>query len=153
MHPQSHPGLYAIIEEIASCALPLWNKTLGSTLDCPRRIDYSEVEYHAIPEEEKPKKAPGESEDDFWPRKRDGTRALREKYIVLPEPAYDVCGLDPMEQDLQTQFGKEGLQVIVKLANIHLTPESPEYEGGSWHVEGQLVCSEVFVVRVPNNKS
>ncbi|ETW81407.1 hypothetical protein HETIRDRAFT_51381, partial [Heterobasidion irregulare TC 32-1] len=30
------------------------------------------------------------------------------------------------------------LQVIVKLANIHLTPEKPEYGGGSWHVEGML---------------
>ncbi|KAH6893499.1 hypothetical protein B0T10DRAFT_400799 [Thelonectria olida] len=30
------------------------------------------------------------------------------------------------------------IQVIVKLANIHLTPESPSYDGGSWHIEGQL---------------
>ncbi|PHH89909.1 hypothetical protein CDD83_4999 [Cordyceps sp. RAO-2017] len=30
------------------------------------------------------------------------------------------------------------VQVIVKLANIQLTPEKPSYEGGSWHVEGQL---------------
>jgi hypothetical protein len=28
------------------------------------------------------------------------------------------------------------LQVIVKLANIHLTPENPSYDGGSWHIEG-----------------
>ncbi|CDO72662.1 hypothetical protein BN946_scf184985.g81 [Trametes cinnabarina] len=28
------------------------------------------------------------------------------------------------------------LQVIVKLANIVLTPEKPRYPGGSWHVEG-----------------
>lgn len=31
------------------------------------------------------------------------------------------------------------LQVIVKLANIHLTPEKPEYAGGSWHVEGGCI--------------
>jgi hypothetical protein len=30
------------------------------------------------------------------------------------------------------------LQVIVKLANIILTPENPKYEGGAWHVEGML---------------
>jgi hypothetical protein len=30
------------------------------------------------------------------------------------------------------------LQIIVKLANIDLTPEKPDYEGGNWHVEGQL---------------
>ncbi|KAH9914456.1 uncharacterized protein B0H18DRAFT_125990 [Fomitopsis serialis] len=28
------------------------------------------------------------------------------------------------------------LQVIVKLANIVLTPEKPQYGGGTWHVEG-----------------
>lgn len=32
----------------------------------------------------------------------------------------------------------ERLQVIVKLANIHLTPDNPSYSGGTWHVEGQL---------------
>ncbi|KAL2884088.1 hypothetical protein SGCOL_000025 [Colletotrichum sp. CLE4] len=34
--------------------------------------------------------------------------------------------------------GKDRCQVIVKLANIHLTPENPTYEGGSWHTEGLL---------------
>lgn len=37
--------------------------------------------------------------------------------------------------DLQKDF-PDGLQVIFKLANIHLTPEKPEYPGGAWHVEG-----------------
>lgn len=30
------------------------------------------------------------------------------------------------------------IQVIAKLANIQLTPENPSYDGGSWHIEGQL---------------
>uniref|UniRef100_A0A8H7KEU2 Uncharacterized protein n=1 Tax=Bionectria ochroleuca TaxID=29856 RepID=A0A8H7KEU2_BIOOC len=30
------------------------------------------------------------------------------------------------------------IQVIVKLANIHLNPDNPKYEGGTWHIEGQL---------------
>eukprot|EP00040_Diaphanoeca_grandis_P027958 m.160306 g.160306 ORF g.160306 m.160306 type:complete len:661 (+) comp31180_c2_seq2:8-1990(+) len=30
------------------------------------------------------------------------------------------------------------IQVIIKMANIHLTPEKPTYNGGSWHVEGEL---------------
>ena len=41
-----------------------------------------------------------------------------------------------MGLDLRKEYGK--LQIIVKLANIHLTPEKPRYEGGSWHVEGQM---------------
>jgi hypothetical protein len=42
--------------------------------------------------------------------------------------------------DILAHYGEKGIQVIVKLANIHLTPEKPKYEGGTWHVEGQLVC-------------
>ena len=38
--------------------------------------------------------------------------------------------------DPRKEYGR--LHIIVKLASIHLTPEKPEYEGGSWHVEGQL---------------
>lgn len=30
------------------------------------------------------------------------------------------------------------IQVMIKMANTHLTPEKPKYEGCSWHVEGQL---------------
>ncbi|KAK3292032.1 uncharacterized protein B0H64DRAFT_377587 [Chaetomium fimeti] len=40
-----------------------------------------------------------------------------------------------------------GLQVIFKLANIHLTPEDPSYEGGSWHVEGtlnEMICASAI---------
>ena len=37
--------------------------------------------------------------------------------------------------ELQSLFKDSGLQVIVKLANIHLTPDKPNYDGGSWHIE------------------
>ncbi|KAF7354716.1 hypothetical protein MSAN_01385500 [Mycena sanguinolenta] len=30
------------------------------------------------------------------------------------------------------------IRCIIKLANIHLTPENPAYKGGSWHVEAML---------------
>lgn len=37
---------------------------------------------------------------------------------------------------LERDFRQDGLQVIVKLSSIELTPEKPKYEGGSWHIEG-----------------
>lgn len=39
---------------------------------------------------------------------------------------------------IQDDFRDEGLQVIIKLSSIELTPEKPEYEGGNWHIEGML---------------
>jgi hypothetical protein len=37
--------------------------------------------------------------------------------------------------NLETEFRDQGLQVIVKLASVELTPEKPEYDGGSWNLE------------------
>lgn len=39
---------------------------------------------------------------------------------------------------LREKFQKLGLQVIVKMASIELTPEKPEFPAGGWHIEGQM---------------
>lgn len=52
-------------------------------------------------------------------------------------PAYD-GGLDDVKKTVSLR-GRT-LQLIVKLANIILTPEKPEYPGGKWHVEGAQRC-------------
>jgi hypothetical protein len=39
---------------------------------------------------------------------------------------------------LREQFKDTGLQIIVKMASIELTPEKPEFAPGGWHVEGQM---------------
>ena len=35
-------------------------------------------------------------------------------------------------------FKNRGIQVIIKMASIELTPDKPEFPEGSWHVEGQM---------------
>ena len=47
-------------------------------------------------------------------------------------------------------------QVIFKLANIHLTPEKPTYDGGAWHVEGTLnerICASAIYYYEQDNIS
>jgi hypothetical protein len=68
---------------------------------------------------------------------------MKNRVLVQREPSYtpqaamrDRTGAQPI--DLKKDFREQGLQVIFKLANIHLTPEQSRYEGGSWHVEGSL---------------
>jgi hypothetical protein len=39
---------------------------------------------------------------------------------------------------LEKEYRLEGLQIIVKLSSIELTPDKPSYAGGSWHLEGML---------------
>lgn len=73
---------------------------------------------------------------------RDKEYEQEHRILIKPEPP-EYEG-HPYKDDILMNFfafpkGREKkLQVIVKLANIHLTPEKPEYEGGSRHIEGQL---------------
>lgn len=61
--------------------------------------------------------------------------------VVQPDPRTFRPPIDdgPDAVDIREEYGHRGIRVIVKLANIYLTPENPEYEGGTCHVEGQLV--------------
>ncbi|KZP11236.1 hypothetical protein FIBSPDRAFT_1050866 [Athelia psychrophila] len=143
LHPRSNQDLYEVVEKIIAKAIPLWNRTLSylNNQTNPIRIPFDgptySPHYDNVPEDEKPQQEDGEDEDDYWQRLKDWRLTL----LVYPEPEDFV---DPGEteeanlSDLRDEFAKTGLQVIVKLANIHLTPEKPEYAGGTWHVEGQL---------------
>ncbi|KAF8642083.1 hypothetical protein AX16_009699 [Volvariella volvacea WC 439] len=118
LHPAKHPELYRVIEDVIGRAIPLWNATLTTLRHTPYgisvpRIKYSRVSY----------------------RKSGGRRRL-----VLPDAhVFQTPDLSNSKVfNLVEEFKEKGLQVIVKLANIYLTPENPEYEGGTWHVEGQM---------------
>jgi hypothetical protein len=56
--------------------------------------------------------------------------------------------------NLASEYRSKGLQVIVKLSSIELTPDNPEYEGGSWHIEGMLnehiVATSIYYYDVQN---
>ncbi|TFK31619.1 hypothetical protein BDQ12DRAFT_693870 [Crucibulum laeve] len=164
LHPRHHKHLYYIIEKIIARAIPLWNLTLN-TLKAPQtvmqRICYEEVEYDPDPEaadeSEGPQQEDGEDDDTFYERRREWISDTRR--VVQPEPeglykppfamsASQCYGMDELTPkysiDLRRHCRERGLQIIVKLANIHLTPEKPEYKGDTWHVEGQLnehICS------------
>ncbi|PGG97689.1 chromatin structure-remodeling complex protein RSC7 [Blastomyces parvus] len=139
LHPTSHGDLYGIIEQVISLSLPLWNMTLTATkekdYDFPCRIEYTSADYKDG--YRSPSQASGEDSDDYYLR-YDEWEENNEKY-ELPSPRQDMeMPSQEVLVDLKRDYAETGLQVIVKLANIHLTPEKPEYNGGSWHVEGQL---------------
>ncbi|EON97703.1 hypothetical protein UCRPA7_6802 [Phaeoacremonium minimum UCRPA7] len=56
--------------------------------------------------------------------------------------------------NIHDDFRESGLQIIVKLASIELTPERPDYEGGNWHVEGMqnehIVATAIYYYDVDN---
>ncbi|TMW69410.1 hypothetical protein Poli38472_001566 [Pythium oligandrum] len=83
--------------------------------------------------------------------------------IDVPDMSYARCGNTyflpdrlptpesfPLELECPTPYTIKGttVQVIVKIAEIHLTPEKPSYPGGSWHIEGtdaeQIVATGLY---------
>jgi hypothetical protein len=149
LHPEKFRELYGIIEEVIARAIPQWNLTI-----CPlsnrwmcmygrqERIPYECVNYVEVPEDEQPQKGEVEDEDTYWDRRWDWETS---QTVIQPEPGEFTPPEIPKHRpnkphaDLRRDYEKEGLQVIVKLANIHLSPDKPKYEGGTWHVEGQMV--------------
>ncbi|GFP59158.1 hypothetical protein TASIC1_0012016100 [Trichoderma asperellum] len=62
---------------------------------------------------------------------------LKGREAILPEPEeFEEIDYSPKRR-LRKMFKEHGLQVIVKMASIELTPEKPHFPTGSWHVEGQ----------------
>jgi hypothetical protein len=137
-HPVKHRGLYEAVEKIITQAVPLWDQTLARRPHNERRIAYNSVDYEedVVPE---PGSQESDEDDDAYEERWETYRNSRR--IKQPEPEEftppDLASWSLI--NLREAFAGAGLQVIVKLANIELTPEKHNYAGGSWHIEGQLV--------------
>jgi hypothetical protein len=145
LKPGAHPELQSIIVELVGLAVPMWELVLAS-LKQPlshSRMTLSEQwdsDYHTkvsrqsciwadedIPYNEELAEAGDDEAMDAW---------IAQQPKKLPEPLpYSPDHLPAWDDKIISLKGST-LQVIVKLANIHLTPEKPDYPGGSWHVEG-----------------
>ncbi|KAK0389036.1 hypothetical protein NLU13_2612 [Sarocladium strictum] len=139
LHPVHHADLYPIIEKLIEKSLPAWDMVYSwpSKLEC-QRLQTMDACFECT--------ADGADEETgeviLTPRRLKDMEWFKQTHKVdMPEP--DPTGT-PLQFDssdyLTSGFfdGAQRIQVIVKLANIHLTPENPSYEGGSWHVEGML---------------
>ncbi|KAF1734229.1 hypothetical protein CRV24_005766 [Beauveria bassiana] len=140
VHPVEHAALYPVIEEFINLALPAWDLVYR----WPEEFEFKRMHWDEIYKWEC---AAGDAREQWF---------VRHHTMILPDPdssAY--CGRfaasklmrsspsNLFAEALQAQPhpaapGSPRLQVIVKLASIHLTPAKPQYDGGSWHVEGQL---------------
>lgn len=162
-HPVKHRALYEVIEKIISRTVPLWEAALTEK-DHPPRISYNcfeweegygDGEFPGWDEEEEMYDGKGDYQEHLK-RNEDHYKRQKEyeatRKVKIPEPGEfkiprpDSDRVQPI--NFRTDFCHRKLQIIVKLANIELTPEKPEYEGGSWHIEGQLVSLFYFPLRV-----
>ncbi|MBD0837252.1 DUF4246 domain-containing protein [Streptomyces sp. TRM68416] len=141
VHPDRHRELAAVLPELFARMRPLLENVLtdlhhprplrieadpygwyDSKPEHPDRASYSDDEAYA-----EAVRTWGTASDDWWENRRP----------VIPDaPAFTPPELP--DESARVDLRGRRLQVIVKLATIHLTPDKPEYPGGSWHVEGML---------------
>jgi len=141
IHPTHHKELYSVIPEILQCALPMLERVLSNLLQplLPMRVATPPrgprfgadgtpncIWQNGIPH-------PNPSSEDDHHRNKDTLYAGREFRTPDVRRKYD-GGLQAI--DNRISLNGRTIQVFVKLANIILTPERPEYPGGRWHVEG-----------------
>ncbi|MEU3910769.1 DUF4246 domain-containing protein [Streptomyces sp. NPDC029721] len=142
VHPEAHRELAAVLPDLFARMRPLLENVL-TDLRHPRPARIEADPYGWYESEPKyPNRADyGDDEAAFNRARQDWGDAHDEwwqtRQPVVPDaPEFTPPGLP--DADARVDLRGRGLQVIVKLATIHLTPEKPEYAGGSWHVEGML---------------
>ncbi|RKK11692.1 hypothetical protein BFJ65_g13568 [Fusarium oxysporum f. sp. cepae] len=126
LHPVRYKAIYSLIEELIARSLPAWDIVCRSARKEFRPLadgeDYdSGSETSSVFEE-------GERLNwEWWSETHK---------INCPEPLEDArYPLDASHFQSEEFFNKVSqIQVIVKMANMHLTPEKLKYDGGSWHV-------------------
>ncbi|CUA75280.1 ABC transporter C family member 4 [Rhizoctonia solani] len=137
LDPLKHEGLYKAIEELIATYIPLFERVLTDSVPenevIPERT-FNGYSYDSEASGRSPDYQ-GYSDDEKFERDYKGWAESR--IIILPhlqDGRYKAGSLE--KRRIKYTLGGQTIQVIVKLANIHLTPEKPEYSGGSWHVEG-----------------
>ncbi|KAI0642313.1 hypothetical protein C8Q79DRAFT_1013602 [Trametes meyenii] len=143
LNPTEHRAGYAAIASVVQRFVPLFEHVLSDALSprprSPFVIDpYKWYDHLIEPEnllnedfEETPEGAAW-MRAHHWPRLPDA--------LPFQPPPSDEC--------VSLSLRGRTIQVIVKMANIVLTPEKPTYPGGSWHVEGmqneRIVATGLF---------
>jgi len=106
LHPKFN-SLYGDIEQIFERMVPIFESTIGNIMKpFPMKTDKRNPRYEGVD----------------W------------NQLIVPK----ITRFEPPMPQEKMRFRLKGrrLQVIVKVASIELTPASPQYPGGVWHVEG-----------------
>ncbi|KAG8899163.1 hypothetical protein FRC01_010640, partial [Tulasnella sp. 417] len=142
VHPTQNKDLIPIIESLVGRFSLLWDKVLTDILP----------ENDSLPGRQKVvgsytwtynTESSGSSSQGGHRRTLGAARSSRPRGALktINLPTVDPQGYRKSEQDITYRkstysIQERTVQVIVKLATIHLTPEKPEFPGGGWHVEG-----------------
>ncbi|KAJ2063044.1 hypothetical protein GGI17_001991 [Coemansia sp. S146] len=145
LHPRKHAALYPIIGSIFSKFVPMLEQAVTDLVH-PRKErviprPYSWFQYNG-PEPKDYDAEDYEEQLEQWEKN---------KIFIHPQPKPFVAPDRPT-----TPYCLRGrrLQAIVKMSNIELTPEKPDYDGGNWHVEAmaneRIIATGIYYYDVEN---
>ena len=135
LHPIQHAAMYPLIEQVVGRFIPLFERVLTSLRHPPRdkvpvgrwykSADWERLEKEAAVEQRRL--------GAQFNKHKTHNQWARSRPVHQPDvPPFDAPPAPPSTVSLR---GRR-LQLIVKLADIVLTPQQPKYAGGVWHVEG-----------------
>ncbi|MFD3806927.1 DUF4246 domain-containing protein [Streptomyces sp. NPDC058619] len=141
VHPGMHRELDSVLPDLFARMLPLLENVLTS-LRHPRppRIEADPYGWYES-KPERPNQASYSDDGAYAEARRAWEEALDDWWGNRRPAVPDAPAFTPPEppgESARVDLRGRRLQVIVKLAVIHLTPDKPEYPGGSWHVEGMM---------------
>ncbi|MGW7458776.1 DUF4246 domain-containing protein [Streptomyces sp. NPDC054797] len=141
LHPEAHRELAGVLPDVFARMRPLLENVL-TDLRHPRPLRIEADPYGWYDSEPQyPDKSSYSDADAYAEALSAWDEAFEDwsenRRPVIPD-APDFTPPPSPDASARVDLRGRGLQVIVKLATIHLTPDKPEYPGGSWHVEGMM---------------
>lgn len=131
LHPKRWEPLYRVLEKVFNAAVPGLTHVLeyyaGGSYQ--RIIVPSDIYLESWYDKEE---AIRNEIDDNWDLYEEKVEEARPNYVRPHDFNSEAAPLRHKLDEIKQH------KVIVKLANIELTPENPKYNGGSWHVEGTI---------------
>ncbi|KAI4130906.1 MAG: hypothetical protein LQ338_001503 [Usnochroma carphineum] len=141
VHPTRNTALYEQMEILVDQLLPLFNHTLVD-LKAP---GYQNQRIHLVRFGRKPfiNREPG----PFRPPEQRAYSQWRNH-----QGQYDRS----IFVDLKREFWNIGLQMVLQIRDINLSPSNPKYDGEEWHVQGQTnerICATAMYIYSTSNVS
>ena len=140
LHPIRHKDLYPVLADMFSLTLPLFERVL-TFLKSPLNPKFDLGRFEIYETQDEPDKREDEDYDAYDRRLEDWYQ--NRPINPIPIPTFTEPSTRP-----SVVLRSCRLQVIVKIQEIHLTPDRPVYEGGVWHVEGmrneRIVATAIY---------
>ncbi|KAG8931278.1 hypothetical protein FRC01_001569 [Tulasnella sp. 417] len=153
LHPSHHSELYTVIEGLVARFTFLWDRVL-TDLHPKNPVPYRIGGWYEWVEDENNPEPDEEDFEDYEAYEEAHEEWEESRTLITPTVPKEGYTKDiSARNEIYSVQGRK-IQVIVKLANILLTPDKPKYPGGSWHVEGmaneRIIASGIYYYESEN---